>query len=654
MLISVSSFAQDSLKVKKDSTTGSVILLSQSKYSYINPNSPDTITRKRILWYPLKTIDDLFNYLPGYYLEYMDAGQVNQLRFNQLDHHYTAVMRNGRPINDLLDGSLDFNLLSRNEIEEIELTNGYGNFLYDYSNGINIINHQVFRYKPYSEISFVQDRYENLYFDGTYHQNIFNNLNFNFAITKNSYDGKYTNSDFDKWQGRFNLNFFPSSNFNSFLSVNYSKIKRGLNEGIDPSKTPLNKTSLFDVALAIVRNPDAYETRERFDIDWGFIYAYGKGKKSFTKLQLFTSNLFRMYRDEENRPTSNGIFFKDNSHWITYGAKLQQVLNYNIAKGIEIISNSEIEYDKDLITSNIVELRKSDRIYLIENVNLSTKYFNLNAYAKAYKLAYYDSKFFTDYGVKPEFKLKLSNSSSIALYGVYSKSNNLPTYQQFYMDKYIYNNIWGGDLHNEDVESLIGGGLFESSFGKVKLEYYQYTLNNYIFNNIDSMFYLTSHSSFKTSGLNSNVSLRIWNFDLDVNFMGRFYRPEFWGPRDPAYSGNVMLAYHDIFFKNKLEVKIGVTSRFWSEFYLEYYNGFYNDFSSRLFKTYQSYDKIKIPSNATLDFFIIGKINKATFGLTFENLLNRLYITSGIYPYQNRGGLLNVISRFNITWYFLN
>ena len=327
LLISVNSFAQDSLKVKKDSTTGSVILLSQSKYSYINTGSPDTITRKRFLWYPLKTIDDLFNYLPGYYLEYMDAGQVNQLRFNQLDHHYTAVMRNGRPINDLLDGSVDFNLLSRNEIEEIELTNGYGNFLYDYNNGINIINHQVFRYKPYSEISFIQDRYENLYFDGTYHQNIFNKLNFNFGITKNSYDGKYTNSDFDKWQGRFNLNFFPSSKFNSFLSVNYSKIKRGLNEGIDPSKTPLDKTSLFDVALAIVRNPDAYEIRERFDIDWGTIYAYGKDKRSFTKLQLFTSNSFRMYRDEENRPTPNNILLKDNSHWITYGAKLQQVLN---------------------------------------------------------------------------------------------------------------------------------------------------------------------------------------------------------------------------------------------------------------------------------------------------------------------------------------
>jgi hypothetical protein len=209
-------------------------------------------------------------------------------------------------------------------------------------------------------------------------------------------------------------------------------------------------------------------------------------------------------------------------------------------------------------------------------------------------------------------------------------------------------------LYNEEIETLTGGAELQFSFGKLRLEYYQNSINNYIFNNIDSIFYLISHWSIKSSGLNSTLNLRIFNFDLDINLMNRFYRPEYWFSKDPDYSGNISLAYHDIFFRNKLEVKIGVASRFWSEFYPEYYNGFYNDFSPRYFKSYQHNVKIEINPNATLDFFIIGKINKATFGLTFENLLNRLYITSGIYPYQNRGGLLNVISRFNVTWYFLN
>ena len=75
-----------------------------------------------------------------------------------------------------MDGMIDFNLLSRNEVADVELTNGFGNFLYNYSNGVNIVNKQIFQYKPYSEISYWQDRYENLYFDGNYHQNFFKNF----------------------------------------------------------------------------------------------------------------------------------------------------------------------------------------------------------------------------------------------------------------------------------------------------------------------------------------------------------------------------------------------------------------------------------------------------------------------------------------------
>jgi hypothetical protein len=427
-----------------------------------------------------------------------------------------------------------------------------------------------------------------------------------------------------------------------------------LNEGIDPVKSSLDKNTLFDAVLAVVKNPDAYEMRERFDVDLGFIYAYEKDKNSFTKLQLFTSNSFRKYRDEENRPDPNGILFKDNSHWINYGVKLQQVLNYDIIKGINFISKSEIEYNKDLITSNIVELRKSERIYFLENIALLTKYFSVNAYAKAFKHAFFDSDFYFNYGAKPEFKLNFGKNISITLYGVYNKSNILPTYQQYFMDKYIYNEYIRSHFYNEDNEYFAGGGVIDLGFGKFKLEIYQNSLKNIIFNKIDTLNYRFSHWSYKTGGLNSSAQISVLNFDLDVNFTNRFYRPVFDLSKDPLYSGNISLAYHNIFFRNKLEVKIGIVSRFWSEYYAGFYNGFYNDFSPRLEELYQPDKLIKINPNATLDFFIIGKISKATFGLTFENLLNRLYITSGLYPYQNRGGLFNVISRFNVTWYFLN
>jgi len=642
------------LTVKKDSVKVPVILLSESSFSYINPNQPDTITRKRFLWYPLKTIDDLFNYQPGYYLKFMDYGQVNQLNYNMLDGHYTALMRNGRPINDLLDGTADFNLLSRNEISEIEMTNGFGNFIYDYSNGINILNHQIFRYRPYSELSYWQERYENLYFDGSYDQNLFKKFNFNFGITKNSYDGIYTNSDFDKWQGRFNFNFFPSKIFNAFLYANYAKIQRGLNGGIDPVKNILDRDNLFNSGAVIVRNPDAYEIRERFDIDAGFIYAYGKNKSSFTKLQLFTSNSFRKYRDEENRPTPNGIYIIDNSHWIDYGIKLQQVLKYDLTHDIGFVSKTEGEYDKDLITSNVIKIRNSDRLYLLENIGVITKYLGVNAYVKTYKFQYFKNKFFADYGIKPELKYDFGKSSSVKLYGMINYSNKLPTYLQYSLNDYIQPDSSDIKLNEEKVTNYTAGANVKFGFGDVTVEYFHSNIENRILNSLNSGIYTYQQGAQKNDGINSNLKLRVFNFNLDLNLQNSL-NSSYSNTNSPKTSGSAVLAYHNIFFKNKLEIKLGVKSRFWSDYSTEFYNGYYNDFSCRLIDTATAnYGTVKIKSNATLDFFVIGKIDKAVFGLTFTNILNRLYLTSGIYPYQDRGGLFNVWSGFNITWYFLN
>jgi hypothetical protein len=252
-------FPQDTSKVKtKNDTTQLEILISESEFRYLNMFDPDTITRNRILWFPLKSTEDIFNYLPGYYLNFMDVGQINRLNYDQLDQHYSGVFRNSRPVNDLLDGSIDFNLFSKNEIAEIEQTDGFGNFSYNYDNGINIISKQVFQFRPYSEISYLQDRFNNLYFDGNFHKNFFKHINFNLGITKNSTDGYYLNSSFDKWLGRFNINYFPKESFNVSLNGNYAKIERGLNEGIDPSQIPdLSKQTLFENSIDLVRKPDA-------------------------------------------------------------------------------------------------------------------------------------------------------------------------------------------------------------------------------------------------------------------------------------------------------------------------------------------------------------------------------------------------------------
>lgn len=638
-------YSQDTLKpnIKKDSTRLSQkFLLSNTNFQYLKTDNPDTVTRNRILWYPLKLFEDVFTFIPGYFLRYMDVGQINQLNYNQLEHNYTVLMRHGRPINDLLDGSLDFNLISRNEVAELELTNGFGNFLYNYSNGINLMQRQLFPNRPYSEISYWQDRFENLYFDGNYHQNIFKKLNFNFGITKHSYTGKYTNSDFDKWQGRFNFNFNASKNINLFLYSHYSKIQRGLNEGIDPEKVlSFDRETLFNASTAIVENSDAYEIRERFDIDFGLLWLQGKNKNSFTKLQFFTSNSFRKYRDEENRPNPNKIYIIDNSHWIDYGFKFQQYLRINVGREFHITSRSEGEFNYDILLTNLNSLRESNRIYLLQDFVFNLGNFSLNTYVKAFKFKYYENKFYTDFGIKGGIKHGFDSLTFLDLSLGYSRWYKLPSYQQYF-------------LNNSDSTTALNHismrGLFGFKFGSLLAEYYVYKNHFYKIAGV--------YSDDEKKGMNIKLNLKFFIIELEANYSKIFPFVSTYGTQYPQRiytfpknSGIVSLSYHDIHFKNKFEVKVGILSRFWTEYYLTFYNGFYNTFSS----CYSSDNRaLKVGPNSTLDFFIIGKINKAVFGLTLENILNRLIVTSGLYPYQNRGGLANVVSRFNVTWYFLN
>lgn len=639
------------MKSRTDTSTYTPeILLSHSKYLYINPVKPDTITRKRFLWLPLKLFDEIFNYLPGYYLDYMDVGQPSRINYNQLDQHYTGLLRNGIPLNDLFDGNIDLNLLSRNEVAEVETTNGYGNSLYNYDNYINVIQRQVYQYRPYSEISFWQDRFTNLYFDGTYHQNLFKNFNFNFGITKQSYDGIFTNSDFDKWQGRFNASYFGNKHLNLLLSANYAHIQRGLNEGVDPFTTVFDKNNLLGSGIANVRQDSAREDKERFNFIFNTLLTYGKQKNSFTELKLYTDNSFRKY---ENHDTISSI--AEHTHWINYGVKVRQYTSFNPWKIFSFVSNTEFEYDKDYVYSPLYDLRNSNRLNFLESVDVLTSPFWVNAYAKAYKSDYFDNKFYFDYGLKPSIDIKVDKDLDCNLFAGFTSSHKLPTYEQeFLIYKYITGNS-GFTSIAEDITHAGFGGSIKFKDNKLSVEYYRNTVKDEIVLLIDSGLHRNDNVNGVTYyGMTTNLNLSLWHFGFEANISYNSNLNRYLSAT-PDWTGNMSLSYHNVLIHDKFELKVGIASRFWDKYYASYYNGRYNEFYGRLLDTaVDKYSLYIIKSNATLDFFIIGKIDKAVFGLTFENILDRIIYTTGVYPYQGRGGLGNIISRFNVTWYFLN
>jgi hypothetical protein len=608
-------------EIKKDSVLENRFILSDYSLQFINISNPDTLTRKRFLWYPAKTFEDIFSYRKGYYVYFMDIGQLNPINFNQMGISNFAILRNNRLINDYIDGSIDFNLLSRNEIALFEFSNGLGNNTYDFHNSVNIIQKEVFRFKPFTEISFFQDRYENLYFDGNFHQNITRFLNFNFGITKHSYDGHYINSDFDKWQGRFNLTIALSDKVNFFAKFNYAKIKKGLNEGINPDTVNLkDKESVFNRNRAVVFNSDAYEIKERFDYDFGFIGKFLKN--SYTKIHFYYSDTYRNYRDEENRTNPNGIYIKNNLRWFIKGIKLSQLFKFNLTRNFIINSKTETEFFKvnqiyDYNFNNLFIQRVDndfEELNILENLYFDYKGLSLNAYLLIKSLNSDKPK--ERFGFNINYKINFNKDNFIKIYSIFNNKN-----------KYI------------------SGGIFLNySFIQLNSEFYSFKDEDT--SSIQSLYQINSQKN----GINTSVNLKFFKFNLFLVHNHTFNNNE----SIPKNSGIIKLLFEDSAFRDKLEYKIGFISKYWSDFNALFYNSVTNSMKIFYESSSNTLKELKIPANASLDFNISAKIGRAEFGLTLENILDRIIYNTGLYPLTDRGGFLNVISRFNITWNFFD
>jgi len=545
----------------------------------------------------------------------MDVGQLNPFTFNQFAPHLTGVLRNGRAINDMFDGYADMNLLSRNEISEMEFSDGYNNNRYDYKNTVNIIQRELFQFRPYTEISFFQDRYENLYFDGNFHQNFFSKLNFNFGITKHSYDGHYTNSAFDKWLGRFNLTFAPSNRLNFFLKVNYSMIDRELNEGINPDTVNFgSKDDLFDAAKAVVFYDRQHERRERFDVDLGGILL--AGKISFSKLQFFVSNSLREYFQIINLINPFSSERRDVYHWINYGVTAQQQFKFKVNNDLSVTSNSEGEYSYLIRQIDQQVVSPSFHIYngsinLMQELSLKYRNLLVSGFINAYSHDFPDNSdsrttIYLNAGGRAVYENKLNENTKYRFKGTYN--------------------------HRYDYFSF-SGNIFNPVFN-LGSEFYYYAFNDVY------------------RGINNKLELKVFKFRLSANHNYNFRNST--NSTNPQNSGRINLVFEDNAFKNKLEYKVGLTSRFWSEYLAMFYSGQLNTLYYTTRGYYPNRNQLKVPANATLDFYISGKIGKATFGLTLENILDRIVYNTGLYPFMDRGGFLNTISRFNITWNFFD
>ena len=622
LFIPVYLFSQN---IKEDSTITSSYFKIDSSY-YLSQYSRN-LNNSFFLWNDRKNTADILELTPGFFLKRFNIGGRTLLSYNNYDEYQIGIFRDGIQFNDILFGGFENESISVNEIESVELVSNISSYLYAInSNGksINIVTKDEYKKYIFSQLRYSQDRYGALYADFYITMPFSRKLNFTFGLNNHAYDGRYDNTDLSIWRGRFKLNYYPSDKFNIKLSFYPSKIQRGLNEGLSLS----SDDTLRDPILAKSLNLDSYEKLTFYHSALTLTGSLLGDKTSITSLNFYTNNTFRAYRDEENRSSPNGKLIINDFHYIQYGLNIRQSIKRKITdyfsfdilagyNGFFNLYNFSRIFPQDTTNNNGIDQTTFD--YKLHSLLGKIDFFiNKSQLSASSKLTFVENKFISEFGV--ELKTPLINSNSFK-WNINGGANYTIDGINYY--NILYRDFSGApDIIRTNQTRYIEVGT-ELQYGDLSLKALHFGRGNFDFLNANYSL------DWKSQYVDGYINLTHLN---DVTYL-------------PEWTISSDIYYHNYFFNDKLNLRIGLITRFESNFtplsYSQYrYASFYNGS--------QATNK----HNFTMDIYLGARIGTANINLTVANIFDNLNYSSAIYPWDNRGGFLQSLSRFTIVWDF--
>ncbi len=601
-----------------------------------NLSTDNIVDKNEIQWYDYKYIGDFIFPRPGVYIRDLGSiGQPNQLNIEGMDGRHIAFLMDGRPMNEPLSGVFDMNLFPTEYIERMEIVSGARAFLYGLNGTgatINLVTPSYNTNKPVSRLRHIEGPYEFLYTDGLFSQNVVRNLNLMAALTRQSMAGRFPNTAYDAWSIRSKIRYNISSQVNLSLSELFNQTTVGLNGGVDLSGNPSPET-IFNPYLSPVRSTTASDKITRHDINLTLGARLFPDSTNISTLTLYYSHFLRKYQDTP-------LTAEHETRW--FGLNLKQ--NYDT----ELQSFNcgfELEFAQLLASPNAGTHRDTRMaLYAIEELRLLHS-LNLAAFCRYDR---YEDDLFS-FGMDARFKI----ADSLYIFGGFSSSYRVLTFtERFWSDTSGVMIMPSTNIKNEKHSYIEVGVKYDASdILSLRASYFRREVTDAIvaeqqsFIQIYSPLYwlvaFTNISRQTYSGVESQLRLRVWkiygegsctyllNKDWDVEKL-----------RFPKWFLNGQLYFWGKLVDEHLELKIGVKGKYFTEQYgQEYYpeSAIYADPTTSQFGPYGS-----------IDFFAIGKIGDAYIHVIWENLTNRNYYLTPVYPMPDR------TLRFGISWTFLD
>jgi len=620
--------SRDSLKTLQDTTGQNTPNLNIIKRNFSFSNTSDSITVDDIIWNDKKNFSEALAEFNGFINNFLTFNGRNEFSYNTFDSKQIGVFRDGIQINDLLFGGFDNENISINEISKIELVSNVLSFLYGTNSrgkAINIISKEEFFPYVFTQLRYSQDRYDELSADVRFNIPFSKKFQIVIGAANRGTNGRYKNSDVGVWNARAKINYYPSNRFNLKFNFHLTSINRQLNEGL------VNSTldTLIEPILANVNNPTSYEKISNLDLDASLL-TYLLDKKNVTTLTVHTANQFREYRDGENIVGYFNRIIFNNFHSIRYEALISQSLNVNILKNVSSSLFLSGEAVNDIFRYNFINPDTTVRFNFGDYENyykvnrytaksrLDMKIYRLNISA-AFRADYLNDNLYSQYGVEGNLNIfPDKNDLNISLNGgINSTKEGIIFERLLYPDQYL-NLPYYSDKKNTYIE--FGGKIHYKNFHFTILQY-GYDYENTI--NLSSGNYLIAYLS--------------KYFDL------KFSADRFRGDYLPDLFFKSDISFHNYFFDNHLNLHIGFNIKYSTKYSPMYYNEYMN-----------KYMKSNLPEKEffNIDAYLSARIGSANISFTFANILDRLNYTSSIYPFDDRGGVLNSLARFSIVWDF--
>lgn len=591
---------------------------------YLSNNS-DTTSNQFFIWNDKRNLGEVMNEKSGYFVNYFNPGGRNLINYNGFTDYHVGIFRDGIQINDNYFGGFDIENISINEIEKIEEISNVSSFLYGINTtgkAINVITKDVFQPDPFSQLRFSQDRHGSLNADVLFSIPFSKKLNVQIGANNHVIEGRYTNTDFGVWRARSKVNFFLSPKFNARLNFDYTKIKRGLFEGVVYSN---DLDSIIDGDIARVNNSDSYERITNYYYDLSLLGRLFKNRNSLTKLKLYSNNSLREYRDEENRPNPNEIYVKEDYHSIVYGIDLKQNILYKINKDllIDFTTGLNTYLNSFELPSTLNRTEKINENYFTAFQKIDLKYNKSFISGFIKYILKDDDKNYLSFGAESKINLYTRDYFDINILGGYNEIEipSTPGYHLIFPSNNKYYEI-GTDISLSDVsiKILYFRNIDFNQGYNISLEYDSEHFKGY------------AHFNYYNSQ----------NYNLT-------YTPDYGQPKYfPKYFLKSDISYQDFFFARHLHLRIGLNLKYISDLYTRNY--------SQKYYSYHWYENSEYhyKNSFNVDFYIGARIGHANVNFTVANIFNNFNYNTYLYPEDDRYGFLRAISRFTIVWDFLD